>query len=97
MSNEIDTARIRRTARQIRSIAAAVGEIAADNLGALQKGVEGNFEGEAAQALREKLDELRGDVEGVRGGLNAVCRELLAYAARLDEADREAARMIESK
>ena len=34
MSNEIDTARIRRTARQIRSIAAAVGEIAADNLGA---------------------------------------------------------------
>ena len=96
MSGEIDTARIRRIARQVRSIAGNVSDIAQRELAAARSNMDGNFEGAAANALTEALNELAADVNNVNSGLNSIYQALLAYAASVEEADREAARAIES-
>ena len=96
MSQEIDTAQIRRIARQVRSVSVAVSDIGQKELTAARDNMDGNFEGAAANALTEALNDLVADVENVRSGLNAIYKELIAYANRIEEADREAARMIEN-
>lgn len=97
MGYDIDTGEIRRIARQIKAIAGSVGELSAADIPAIQQGLEGSFEGEAAKALEEALLTLRSDVGRLSGGLNGIQQELMAYAARIDAADEAAARAIAQK
>ena len=97
MSYDIDTEAIRRVARKIGSIAASVQDLSTDDIPAIERGLDGNFEGEAAQALEEVLGDLKKDVRGMGNGLKAIQKELLAYARRVDEADEKAAQLIASR
>jgi len=97
MSYDIDTEAIRRVARKIGSIATSVQDLSSDDIPAIERSLDGNFEGEAAKALEEVLADLRKDVKGMGNGLKAIQQELLAYARRVDEADEKAAQLIGSK
>ena len=97
MSYDIDTEAIRRVARKIGSIATSVQDISTDDIPAIERSLDGNFEGEAAKALEEVLGDLQRDVRGMGNGLKAIQKELLAYAKRVDEADEKAAQLISSR
>ena len=97
MSYDIDTDAIRRVARKIGNIAASVQDLSSDDIPAIERSLDGNFEGEAANALEDVLADLKKDVKGMSNGLKAIQRELLAYAKRVDEADEKASQLIGSK
>lgn len=94
MSYDIDTEAIRRVARRIGSIASSVQDLSTDDIPAIERGLDGNFEGEAAKALEAVLVDLKKDVKGMGAGLKAIQNALIDYAKRLDEADEKAAKMI---
>ena len=91
-----DTAEIRRVARRVGNVASEVGSIATADVGAALNMIPGNFEGEAATVLQEELTDFRGDLKKLQNGLKKISNELLAYARRLEEADRAAATYIKS-
>ena len=91
-----DTAEIRRAARRVSSVASEIGSIASSDVGSAVNMIPGNFEGEAATVLREELTDFKKDLGKLRDGLNKIARELLAYARRLEEADRAAEAFIKS-
>ena len=97
MSHDIDTEAIRRAARKIGNIATSVQDLSTDDIPAIKRGLDGNFEGEAAQALDDVLGDLKKDVRSMGNGLKAIQKELLAYAKRVDEADEKAAQLIGSR
>ena len=94
MSYDIDTEAIRRVARRIGSIATSVQDLSTDDIPAIERSLDGNFEGEAAKALEEVLFDLKKDVKSMGNGLKSIQKDLLAYAKRVDEADEKAAQMI---
>ena len=96
MGYDIDTDEIRRAARKIGNIADSVQDLSTDDIPAIEHGLDGNFEGEAAKALEEVLADLKKDVKSLSSGLKAIQRELLAYAKRVDDADAKAAQLIGS-
>ena len=77
MSYDIDTEAIRRVARKIGSIATSVQDLSSDDIPAIERSLDGNFEGEAAKPLEEVLADLRKDVKGMGNGLKAIQQELL--------------------
>ena len=91
-----DTAEIRRVARRVGSVASEVGSIASSDVGAAINMIPGNFEGEAATVLQEELSDFRGDLKKLQAGLKKISAELIAYAERLEEADRQAEAYIKS-
>lgn len=91
---EYDTAAIRRVAKQVGGAASEIQSTAASNVNAVINGLSGNFEGEAAEALHEELKDLGSDLSRLAKGLSNIEKELLNYAARLEEADRQAAIFI---
>lgn len=92
-----DTSEIRRAARQVGVAAEDLNSAATRDVANLISALPGNFVGEAATALNEELNDLKSDMLSLSRGLESVMNELLRYAARLDEADREASRWIEGK
>lgn len=97
MGYDIDTDAIRRVAKQIGGIATSVQDLSTADIPAIERGLQGNFEGQAAQALDEVLGDLKKDVQGIGNGLRAIQKELIAYAKEVDEADERAAKMIGSR
>ncbi|MDO5377593.1 MAG: WXG100 family type VII secretion target [Clostridia bacterium] len=91
---EYDTAAIRRVARQVGRAASEIRATATSDVSAVINGLSGHFEGEAADALHEELADLSSDLKRLASGLNSVEKELMDYAARLEEADRQAALFI---
>ncbi len=95
--NEIDTGALRSAARKIGGAAAWIEEISADVIPAMERGLESDFSGEAAQALAENLDEIKKEARDLGDGLAAIKKDLLAYVEQVEEADRRAKRAIESR
>lgn len=91
---EYDTAAIRRVARQVGRAASEIQSTATSDVNAVINGLSGNFEGEAADALHEELVDLGSDLKRLARGLDSIKEELMDYAARLEEADRQAALFI---
>lgn len=92
MSAEVDTAEVRKVARQIREIVSNVKELSSADLRAMKDSLKSSgAEGETAKALREALNELDGDILSIAQGLTTVERRLNRYAEEIEEADRRAA------
>lgn len=87
--NEIDTAEIRRLARQIGSVANEVNNLASNDVRSMKTTVSDELRGETANALQNALSELSGDIEKVSDGLQKVRSSLDAYARRVEEIDAE--------
>lgn len=94
---EYDTREIRRVARSIGKSASEVSAVAKEDLNALADALEGRFKGKAADALEAILSELSGDLRRMGANLGAIRDEMLAYAARLDMADRQSRDQINEK
>lgn len=91
-----DTNEIRRAARQVGAAAEDLDSAASRDLARMISMLPGNFEGEAATALNEELNDLKSDMLALTRGLESIRAELLSYAKRLEDADRAAAQFIES-
>lgn len=87
----VDTAKIRSTARDVRKIADRIGDLASGDLKAMRNTVSQELRGEAAEALEETLADLKRDVEKLAGSLNTIQKALNKYAAKIEELDRELA------
>lgn len=85
-----DTSEIRQAARQVGSVAEDVDSAATRDVAKMLSSLSGTFEGEAATALRDELTDLKSDLLALTKGLKGIQSELMAYAARIEEADRGA-------
>ncbi len=90
-----DTREIRRAARQIRSFADSINETASSKLSAGQGEIEESLRGMTAEALSERLKNIKSDVGTISNGLEALYRALMRYADALDEADRKMAAVFD--
>lgn len=97
MTGEYDTAEIRLCARRIAAAASEVRELGQRDVRRVSENLGTGFKGLAADALNERLGVVGSDIVRISRGLDAVQRELLAFARRLDEADRKVAREIAGK
>lgn len=94
MGYEVDTSEVRKAAKEIRGIASEVKQLSSQNVKKMQSSVEENLEGETAAALTEVLNELSKDISKIGAGLDAIQNALYDYAERVEEADREAEKII---
>lgn len=90
-----DTSEIRRAAQQVGAAADDLDNAANHDVARMISALPGHFVGEAANALNEELNDLNGDLLALTRGLESVRSELLAYAKRLEAADRAASQSIE--
>ncbi|MBP3522970.1 MAG: WXG100 family type VII secretion target [Clostridia bacterium] len=96
MGFEVDTREVRRAAREIKRIAGSVRELSDQSVAQMQISVADNLEGETADAIAEVLTDLNMDIRKISAGLSDVQKALLDYAKRVEEADEEAKKTIES-
>lgn len=96
MGFEVDTREVRRAAREIKRIAGNVKELSEQSVAKMQSSVADNLEGETADAIAEVLADLNMDIRKISAGLSDVQKALLDYAKRVEEADEEAKKTIES-
>lgn len=91
---EVDTAKVRATARKVKSAASSVSELASQDVASMIRIVDGDLKGETAEALKEVLQELKSDISKIASALNTIQRTLNAYAEKVEEKDRELAETI---
>lgn len=97
MSTEYDSAEIRRLARQIQRASNAVAEVNTGALKSVMREMPDNFQGSAATALQESVNELMSDVKAISRSLTALKNSLYGLANRVEYADQQAKALIESK
>lgn len=93
---EVDTAKVRKAAREVQRIAETVRALAENQVKQMRTTVQDNLEGKAADALASELADLSGDIQKIAGALNTVQSTLRAYAAAVEEADRQSAANMKS-
>lgn len=91
---EVDTAKVRQAARNIRSVASQVQDLAKQNVKTMKNTVDSELVGSTADALMEMLTELGSDVEKIASALNSIQSLLFTYAEKLEEKDAELAAKI---
>lgn len=94
MSEIYDTGEIRRAARKIKSCAENLADSAEPKLNRVRREIPDNFQGKAAEALSERVDDLYSDVRSIGKGLKSLYRALINYAEALEEADRKMAEKL---
>lgn len=97
MGYEVDTDEVRRAAAQIKKIAASVRQLSTQNVRTMQSSVDENLNGEAADALKNVLDELSMDISKIGNGLDAIQKALYEYAKRVEAADAAAEQAIRNR
>ena len=94
MGFEVDTAEVKKVAREIKAIANDVRQLSSGNVSQMKSNVEENLHGETAEAIKQVLDDLAADIKKIGGGLDAVEKALQEYVKRIEEADRKAENVI---
>ncbi len=94
MAYRIDTREIRRIARKTGEISAEAGELPRQEFKPVRQSAEEYFEGDAAQALEEALEELSDSAVKLSRNLDRIRAEMMAYADRLDKIDEDMAKAI---
>lgn len=97
MAHDYDTAEIKMTARRIGAAAGEVRELSQRDVRNLLEQIEAGMQGMTADALKQRLNMVGSDILRISKGLDAVQRELLLFARRLEEADRKVADEIGRK
>lgn len=91
---EVDTVKVRATAKKVKAAAANVSELASQDVAAMLRIVDGDLKGDTAVALKEVLEELKTDISKIASALNTIQRALNTYAAKIEEKDAELAETI---
>lgn len=92
-----DSASVRRLARNVQNAAGTVRGLTGGDLRSAHNTVTENLRGKTADALTNALDDLGDDVSRLAATLDGIASELFAYAARLEEADRQARQLIDGQ
>ena len=91
---DYDTAAIRAQARQIRSCRDKLTQTAEPRVRTIQNALNGRFVGLAADALNERMEETRREIQRLEGELNLLYAGLMRYVDALEEADRRVAQIM---
>jgi WXG100 family type VII secretion target len=86
-----DTAEIRRAAGVIRSSRDRLNSTVLTGLRRVESGIEGEFFGQAADALEDRLQSMDADTRRMEGMLDSLYNTLMKFAQRMDEIDHELA------
>lgn len=93
-SYNYDTKAIRKQAREVKQYADMLSNSAVAKLDRTVNGLQGNFEGAAADALDKNLKETRRQVITLKNEINNLSSALNRYANALEEADRRAQQLM---
>jgi WXG100 family type VII secretion target len=97
MSTEYDSVKIRALAKKLAQTASAVSDVNSSTLKGVLKEMPDNFQGSAAEALQESVNELMTDVSAIGTQLSAVSQALYNLAAKVEYADQQAKKLIMTK
>jgi WXG100 family type VII secretion target len=97
MSTEYDSVKIRALAKKLAQTASAVSDVNSSTLKGVLKEMPDNFQGSAADALQESVNELMTDVSAIGTQLSAVSQALYNLAAKVEYADQQAKKLIMTK
>lgn len=86
-----DSAEIRRAARVIGRSRDRLNSTVISGLRSVESELDGEFQGQAAQALAERLKRLDADAQRIEGKLDGLYSALMKFARRMDEIDQELA------
>ena len=86
-----DTAEIRRAAGAIRSSRDRLSGTVMAGLLRVEAELDGEFYGQAADALEERLQAMDADARRMEGKLDSLCNRLMRFAQELEELDRQIA------
>ena len=86
-----DSAEIRRAAMTIRSSRDRLNSTVLSGLRRVESKLEGEFQGQAADALADRLTNMDADVRRIEGKLDSLYSALMKFAQRMDEIDQELA------
>lgn len=91
---EVDTAKVKEAARQIKAVASQVQELADRKVRPMTNMINNELKGETAEALQEVLGELGSDIRKIASNLNTIQRALNTYAKEIQKKDAELAAKI---
>ena len=94
---DYDTAAIRREARKIKRCCDCLSQSAIPETEKTRRILDGNFAGQAAEALDARLVSLTKDIGSLRSNLNSVYTALMRFADELERRDAELARIMGGK
>ncbi len=97
MAKTYDTVEFRRIASQIQESSEDVSKTTKGTVRWIRDDVPDHLSGETADALMETADELEKELSDCSHELNEIGQQLKRYARLLDEADRQAAEMIQTR
>lgn len=97
MAKTYDTAELRRVASVIRNSSDEVSRASGDTVRWIRDDIPGHLSGETADALAGTTDELFAELSACSKELNDIGIKLNRLAYMLDQADRQAAEMIQSR
>lgn len=94
---DYDTAAIRREAQKIKRCCDCIKQSAIPEAEKTRQILDGNFIGEAADALDERLVLLKKEIGTLGNNLNTVYTALMRFADELERRDAEIARIMNGK
>lgn len=94
---DYDTAEIRREARKIKRCCDCIAQSAIPEAEKTRQILDGNFEGQTAEALDARLVSLTKDIGLLRNNLSSVYTALMRFADELERRDAELARIMGGK
>lgn len=97
MAMEINTQEIRQLAKDIEKISTDVTEIDDISLTRARRCMDGSFEGMAADAMAQALEEISGSLKKLGTSLGHASKEMMAYADKLELLDKEIAAEIQNR
>lgn len=86
-----DSAEIRRAARTIRSSRERLNSTVLTGLRRVESELDGEFQGQAADALANRLANMDADARRIGAQLDSLYTTLMKFAQRMDEIDQELA------
>ena len=81
---DYDSRAVREAARKLRACAQNLSEGTQDRIRTIRTEMPSSLEGDAAEALRARVDDLSADVNTIIGSINGLARALNQYAAELE-------------
>lgn len=89
-----DSAEIRRAARTIRNSRDRLNSTVVTGLRRVESELDGEFRGQAAEALADRLANMDADARRIEEKLDNLYNTLMKFAQRMDEIDQELASLM---
>ncbi len=89
-----DSAEIRRAARTIRNSRDRLNSTVMTGLRRVESELDGEFRGQAAEALADRLANMDADARRIEEKLDNLYNTLMKFAQRMDEIDQELASLM---